>query len=215
MSKSFTLTLTFLSILFSNQVLADRENDMWQQFKAQKAMNELDAQFNKPEPEPRVVKRIVERPAPQPAPVVVAAPVTAPALAPVSQPSMVTVESEGYIFKLGSCRLAHRNIKCPLMITSVDTDGDLTLYGTTGGTSSRLFDHNGNEYQPSTITMGNKSHSQQIRNRYISGVLARGNIEFVNVDSSTTSVSMFELSIHNYATGKYNKIQFRDVSLNL
>ena len=90
---------------------------MWQQFKAQKAMNELDAEFNKPAPapEPKVVERVVERvrivekPVPvavaQPAPVIAPAPVSAP------QPSMVTAESEGYIFKLGSCKLTHRNIK--------------------------------------------------------------------------------------------------------
>jgi len=79
-------------------------------------------------------------------------------------------------------------------------DGDLTLYATHGSYSSKLYDHNGNEYQPSSITMGNKSHGKYIQNTYISGVVAKGKVDFVNVNKSTNSISMFELSLHNSVT---------------
>ncbi len=233
MNISFTLPLTLLLIAFSNQALADRENDMWQQFKAQKGMKELDAEFGdtkpQPQPEPRVVERVIERvierpapaPAPQaePEPVIIAQPETIPEATPepVSQTSMVTIESDGYIFKLGSCKLAHLNIKCQLTIASIEKDGGLTLYSTYSSYSSKLFDYNGNEYHPSSVTMGNKSSGSKnyVVNKYISGVTARGSIEFENVDSSTNSISMFELSLHNPATKKYKRIQFRDVALSL
>ncbi len=220
MNKISSFLLTFLFMVFSNQVLADRENDMWQQFKAQKAMNELDAEFNKRKPEPEVVEhvRIVERPVPQPQlqpqPVAVT-PVPVPVSAPMSEPAMVTVESQGFVFKLGACRLAHQNIKCQLTIASVETDGHLTLYGTYGSVSSKLFDHNGNEYMPSTIAMGNKNNSAQVNNKYISGVEARGNVEFTNVGSSTNSIAMFELSFHNHVIRKRKSVQFRNVPLSL
>lgn len=217
MNKYLTITLTILFIVFSAQALADRENDMWQQFKAQKAMQELDAEFAKPAPEPvvveRVIERVVERPAPQPQPVAVQVPVISPP--PVLSPSAVIVESDGFIFSLEACRLAHRNIKCQLSVTSVDNDGELSLYASYGSASSRLFDHNGNEYQPATISMGNKNNGRYVKNRYISGVVAKGRVEFVNVDTSTNSISMFELNIRNTMTGKYNRIKFRDVTLNL
>lgn len=224
MDKIFALSFTLLFTLFSSQVLADRENDMWQQFKAQKAMNELDAEFNKPAPapEPKVVERVVERvrivekPVPvavvQPAPVVAPTPVSTPS---ASQPLMVTAESEGYIFNLGACKLTHRNIKCQLTITSVDTDGELALYANYSSHSSKLYDHNGNEYQPSSIVMGNKTKGTYIKNKYISGVVAKGKMDFVNVDKSTNSISMIELSIHNYVTNKPSRIKFRNVPLSL
>ncbi len=196
---------------------------MWQQFKAQKAMDELDAEFNKPAPKPKVVVRVVERvrvvEKPVPVAVVQLGPVPAPVIAPTlvsaPQPSMVTAESEGYIFRLGSCKLTHRNIKCQLTITSVDTDGDLMLYATYGGSSSKLYDHNGNEYQPLTITMGNKNNGQYIRNKYISSVVAKGKVDFSNVEKSTNSISMFELSVHNYVTNKASRIKFRNVPLSI
>ncbi|HHJ34461.1 MAG TPA: hypothetical protein ENJ87_01725 [Gammaproteobacteria bacterium] len=221
MNNTLALSFTLLFTVFSNQALADREGDMWQQFRAQKAMDELDAEFAKPEPAPaptpEVVERIIERPAPQPAPAAIAPPVPVmiPVAVPASQPSMVTVESGGYIFNMGACRLAHRNIKCQLTITSIDSDGELSLYANNGSTSSRLFDRNGNEYQPSTIAMGNKNSNAHVKSRFISGVTARGNVEFINVDTSTRSISMFELNTYNYVTNKYERIQFRDVSLNL
>ena len=217
MNKYLTFTITILFIVFSTQTFADRENDLWQQFKAQKAMQELDAEFAKPAPEPvvveRVIERVVERPAPQPQPVAVQVPVISSP--PVLSPSAVTVESDGFIFSLEACRLAHRNIKCQLSVTSVGNDGELTLYASNGSLSSRLFDHHGNEYQPSTIFMGNKNNGSYIQNRYISDVVAKGKVEFANVDTSTNSISMFELSFHNTVTREYKRIKFRDVTLSL
>lgn len=216
-----TLSLTCLLTLFSNLSLADRESEMWQQFKAQKGMQELEAQFAEPKPEPevveKVIERVVEKPVYLPAPVAKTEPEPTPAVGPepVTQPSAVTVESDGYIFKLSSCNLAHRNIKCQLNITSVDNDGELTLYGEYGNHSSKLFDRNGNEYQPSKVIMGNKNHKRKIRNKYISGVSAKGSIEYTNVDASTQSISMLELGLYNYNLRKYGRVQFRNVDLSL
>lgn len=207
----------------SNQVLADRENDMWQQFKAQKGTQELDAQFEQDQPEqkPLVIERIIERvvvlPAAEPVPVMKPESVTIeqPEAEPVSQPAMVTVESNGYIFKLGSCKLAHRDIKCQLTITSIGKDGELDLYGNYSNHSSKLYDHNGNEYQPSQISMGNKMGRNHIRNKYISDVTAKGGIEFQNIETSTRSISMLELGLYNRVANKRQRIQFRDVTLSL
>ena len=227
MNITSTLPFTLLLILFSNQTLADKENDMWQQFKAQKGMKELDAEFAEPKPEPVIVERVIERVIevqvpvvivqPEPAPVVIVQPepVITPELVPVSQPSVVTAELDGYMFKLGACQLAHRNIKCKLTINSAESDGELNLYATSGGQSSKLFDHNGNEYTVSTVIMGNKTHGNYVKNKYISGVTAKGTIEFTDVDTSTNSISMFDLSFYNHVTRKYRHVQFRDVILSL
>ncbi|VAW72504.1 hypothetical protein MNBD_GAMMA10-43 [hydrothermal vent metagenome] len=225
MNKIFTLSFTLLSVLVSSQSMADMKNDQWQQYKAQKGIQELDAQFTKPAPapapqpeheehEPNVIIQVIESPAPAPE----AAPVVE-TVEPVAEQepshSMVTVEFDGYVFKFGACKLAHRNIKCALTITSADTDGSLYLYATNGGSSSKLFDRNGNEYHPATIAIGNKSNSRYIKSRYIAGVTARGSVEFVNIKNDTRSISMFELGIQNIATNKAGVIQFRDVNLSL
>ncbi len=94
-------------------------------------------------------------------------------------------------------------------------DGDPTLYATHGSYSNKLYDHNGNEYQPSSIAMGNKTKGTYIKNKYISGVVAKGKVDFFNVDKSTNSISMLELSIYNYVTNKSSRIKFRNVPLSL
>ncbi len=220
MTISTTLPLTLFLVLFSAQSLADRENDMWQQFKAQKGMSELDAQFAEPapapaaEPEVRVVERIVE--------VEVEVPVQA-APAPQAQPipkldsmsSMITVESDGYVLKMGDCKLAYRNIKCKLSIVNMEADGGLSLYANYSSYSSRLYDRNGNEYVPSNVSIGNKNNDRYITNKYVQGVTAKGTVEFKNVNVETKAIALFELSIHNAETGKYNRLQFRNVNLSL
>jgi len=231
MNKIVTLSFTLLSVLISSQSMADMKNDQWQQYKAQKGVQELDAQFAKPEPEPapapqpvheehepKVIIQVIERPAPAAEVVPVAETEPVDIAEPVAEQepshSMVTAESDGYVFKFGACKLAHRNIKCALTITSADTDGSLTLYAKSSY-SSKLFDRKGNEYNPATIAVGNKSNSQYIKSRYIAGVTARGSVEFVNINKGTRSISMFELAIHNYVTNKAGTIQFRDVNLSL
>ncbi len=216
-----------LCILFSTSALADRENDMWQQFKAQKGVSELDAEFAEPasapppEPEVRIVERIVEVekvvevqvPVPA-APTPQAVPQPVPVAAPESS-SMVTVESDGYVMKMGDCKLAYRNIKCKLTIVNMETDGMLIIYANYSSYSSRLFDRNGNEYVPSNVRMGNKNNGRYIKNKYIQGVTAKGSVEFKNVNVETKAISLFELSYYNEVTKKHDRLLFRNVNLNI
>lgn len=225
MKKSISLLLTLLFILISNQTLADRENEMWQQYKAKKGIEELDALFEEktsrpePKPEPVVVERVIVVPAPvaeaKPVAVVTPEPKPVPKPVPALKPETVTVEADGYVFNLGSCNLSRRNIKCQLTIESVSKDGELQMFGSSGYRSSKLFDRNGNEYSPTMITMGNKSSLNYVRNKYISGVRAKGFVEFENVNQNTQSISMFELSVQNVVTRRAKRIQFRDVALNM
>jgi hypothetical protein len=206
------------------------EPDQWQQFRAHKGINELDAQFNEPKakPEVQVVEKIIEvekivevekvvikevpmehehtqaTHAPEPEPVVV-----------TDSDSVVTVESDGYVFKLQNCQMSRRNIKCNLSILSVERDGNLGLYSANGSYPSKLFDRNGNEYIPSKISMGNKSNNNFVKNQYIAGVTAKGTINFENIENSTQSIALIDLSYHDYADNKPKHIKFRNVHLNL
>jgi len=209
------LVLCLLNI--TNIAYAD-ESDQWQQFRAHKGINELDAQFDQPEPEVRVVEKTVEVEKvvikevpvavtqPEPEPVAVTAP---------ASDSDITVESDGYVFKLGNCLMSHRNIKCDLKILSVEHDGSLALYSAHGRYSTKLFDRNGNEYIPSKISMGNKSNQKHITNQYIAGVTAKGSINFENIDKSTQTIALIDLSYHDYTDRKYKHIKFRNVNLGL
>ncbi len=224
MSKTTQLlSLSLFSFACMSSVTYADESDQWQQFRAHKGMQELDAQFDQPkaEPEVRIVEKIIEvekivevekvviqevavtHREPQPAEVV-----------PASDAD-ITVESDGYVFTLGNCQMSRRNIKCDLKIMSAERDGNLSLYSANGSYPTKLFDRNGNEYIPSKISMGNKSHNNYIKNQYIAGVTAKGSISFENIDKSTQSIALLDLSYHDYADGKPKHIKFRNVNLNL
>jgi len=209
----------------TNIAYAD-ESDQWQQFRAHKGMNELDAQFDQPEPEVRVVEKVVEvekiveieveKVVIKEVPVAVVQPQSEPVVIAVPESdSDITVESDGYVFKLGNCQMSRRNIKCDLKILSVEHDGSLALYSSNGSYSTKLFDRNGNEYIPSKISMGNKSNQKHITNQYIAGVTAKGSIIFENVDKSTQAIALIDLSYHDYTDRKYKHVKFRNVSLGL
>jgi len=217
--------LTFGLLHITNIAYAD-ESDQWQQFRAHKGINELDAQFDQPEPVVRVVEKVVEvekiveveveKVVIKEVPVAVAQPEAEPVAVavPVSD-SNITVESDGYVFKLGNCQMSRRNIKCDLKILSVEHDGSLALYSAHGSYSTKLFDRNGNEYIPSKISMGNKSNKKHITNQYIAGVTAKGSINFENIGKSTQAISLIDLSYHDYSDRKYKHIKFRNVNLGL
>ena len=222
MLKNSLRSFLVLFFIFSAHSVSASENDQWQQFRAYKGMQELDAEFAppKPEPEVRVETRVIEKvivkevyvPAPAaaaPAPVSVAEPAPDE---PVADDT-VTVESDGYVFKLSGCRFSHGNIKCDLSIISPEHDGNLYIYGVSGGHSTRLFDRSGNEYHPSKVAMGNKSNRSSVRNRYVAGVTAKGSLHFENLDQSTKALSLLELSLYNEESRKYNRIKFRNINL--
>jgi hypothetical protein len=221
------LSILLISALSSSAPSYAGEKEMWKQFRAQQGQKELDSQFEEPraEPEVRVETRVVEKivvkevMVPVPTPVAVEKSEPTPQnqpepVAPVADNS-VTVEADGYIFKLKACQLAHRNIKCELNILSNENDGNLTLYSTHGSHSSKLFDRSGNEYHPSKVAMGNKNHKQVIKNKYVAGVIAKGSMNFENVNESTKSIALIELSLYNNDNRKYNRIKFRNVNLSL
>jgi len=221
LKANHSICLILFSFFSLSAVSHADESDQWQQFRAHKGMQELDAEFDQPkiEPEVRVVEKIVEvevekvvikevpvsvaQPAPQPTPV---------ENTPTSD-TAVTVESDGYVFTLSDCQMSHRNIKCNLKILSVERDGDLTLYSSNGAYSTRLFDRNGNEYTPSKISMGNKANSRAIKNQYIAGVTAKGSISFENIDKSTQNIALIDLSYYDSTDRKYKHTKFRSVNL--
>jgi len=221
----FTSILLVSPLILANPSFAG-EKEMWQQFRAQQGQKELDSEFEskKAEPEVRIETRVVEKVVIKE--VLVPVPVQIPEPAPQTQPepvtpeapvadNSVTVEVDGYVFKLKDCKLAHRNIKCGLSILSSENDGNLTLYATNGSHSSKLFDRTGNEYHPNKISMGNKSHLRHILNKYVSGVVAKGSLHFENVNESTQSIALMELSFYNNDSRKYNRVKFRNVNLSM
>jgi len=226
MLKPTLLFITLFSVFFytSTSVLASEsasERDQWQQFRAHKGIQELDAEFDKPQAQPEVrievrevekiiIKEVPVAAVPQPEPELPATPVIAS-----DSDSMVTVESDGYIFKLGNCNLRSRNIKCSLSIVSIDRDETLNLYAKYSNISSKLFDSIGNEYVPNKITMGNKSNDRYINNQYIAGVTAKGSISFENIEKSTQSIALIDLSLYDSSDKKYKHIKFRNVKLAL
>lgn len=204
-----------------NSVLADRENDMWQQYRADKAINELDAEFDQVAPQPKVVERVIERVVEKP--VIVEQPEPQPAVAPqpepqpesdtAAQPGRVSVTMDGIVFDVYDCRLAQGTLQCGLDVISVGQDGDLKLYASYGSNSSRLFDAQGNEYSMASVAIGNKSHKRHMRKKFIADVRSKGRVEFQNVSSDTSSIAMLELVIHNFQHNQLRRVQFRNVAL--
>jgi len=223
-SRFYVLFSFFISVnLLSTVVSAEGRWD-----RGDRTMMELDAEVDKMngKPQVRVETKVIEKviikevlvPVPQP----VAAPVTQVVAQPQALPEpvpddVVTVEADGYIFKLSNCALSHRNIKCQLNIISTDTDGKLTLYAGYGSDAyaTKLFDTVGNEFKPSKIVMGNKSNARHITNTYISGVTVQGAVYFENVKSNTNEIALIELSFTNRVNRKYSRIKFRPVKLSL
>jgi len=223
-SRFFVLISFFVSVnLLSAVVNAEGRWD-----RGDRTMMELDAEVDKMNGKPavrvetKVIEKVIIKEVLVPVPQTVAAPVVQVVSQPHSEPKKipefvdegVTLEADGYVFKLSKCALSHRNIKCQLNIISPDTDGKLTIY-VSNNYASKLFDTVGNEYKPSKIIMGNKSNSYSITNTYISGVTVQGAIYFENVKSNTNEIALIELGFTNRVNRKYSRIKFRPVKLSL
>jgi len=216
---SFIISVNLVSAVVNAEGRWDR---------ADRTMMELDAEVDKMNGKPpvsvetKVIEKVIIKEVLVPAP----QPIAAPAVQVVSQSQSepkpltelvdqgVTLEADGYVFKLSKCALSHRNIKCQLNIISPDTDGKLTIY-VGNNYASKLFDTVGNEYKPSKIIMGNKSNTYSITNTYISGVNVQGAIYFENVKNNTNEIALIELGFTNRINRKYSRIKFRPVNLSL
>ena len=217
-SHFFVLISFFVSVnLLSVAVNAEGRWD-----RGDRTMMELDAEIDKMNGKPpvrvetKVIEKVIIKEVLVPVPQAVVAPASQVLSKPQSEPVLiddgVTVEADGYVFKLSRCALSHRNIKCQLNIISPDTDGKLTIY-VSNNYASKLFDTVGNEYKPSKIIMGNKSNSYSITNTYISGVTVQGAIYFENVRTNTNEIALIELGFTNRVNRKYSRIKFRPVKL--
>jgi len=217
-SHFFVLISFFVSVnLLSVAVNAEGRWD-----RGDRTMMELDAEIDKMNGKPpvrvetKVIEKVIIKEVLVPVPQAVVAPASQVLSKPQSEPVLiddgVTVEADGYVFKLSRCALSHRNIKCQLNIISPDTDGKLTIY-VSNNYASKLFDTVGNEYKPSKIIMGNKSNSYSITNTYISGVTVQGAIYFENVRTNTNEIALIELGFTNRVNRKYSRIKFRPAKL--
>lgn len=212
-------TLFLFGFFFTGNAYSVSEQEQWQQFRAQQGMSELDAQFDTPTARPEVRVEVVEKIIEVEKVVIKEVPVPATPVEPTpvadtpTNSSDVVVESDGYVFTMKPCQMSHRNIKCKLSVLNPTSDGELSIYSTRGAYSSKLFDRSGNEYHPSRVSIGNKSDSSYIRNQYIEGVTAKGSLAFENIEKSTQSIALIDLSYYDHKDKNYKHIKFRDVGL--
>jgi len=219
---SLLITIIFLYSPFSMA----SENDQWQQFKAHKGMQELDAQFEQPKPEVQIKTKVVEKVVEKV--VVEKVYITTPAPSPAEQPAPetatpvanneLTEEVDGYVFKLSACSLSRKTIKCDLSIQSTEDDASLTLYtnyNSSAGYVARLHDRNGYEYHASKVKMANKSSTKSIKNRYIAGITAKGSLHFSNVKSDTNGIALMYIGFLDHKVNRIKSVKFRNVTLSM
>lgn len=115
--------------------------------------------------------------------------------------SLQVVEADGFTFQLEESRFSNGNIVFSLLITSIDQDRKLGMYG---DERSRFFDYNGNEYGGSGVKLGNSSHWGHVTNTLIAGIPVKASLTFKGVSEKIKSVALLDVNCGFH-------VQFRDI----
>jgi TolB-like protein len=126
-----------------------------------------------------------------------------------------TVEAGGFIFKLMSCKLSSKTIKCSFVITSPGEDRILSI---SGDGDSKLFDYEGNEYGAGSSQIANSQKDNGwLDKRLVSGIPTKSSISFVGIPPKIKGIALLELRCDKSPSNRFNgdnyRVQFRNVPL--
>jgi len=207
------LKISYLSVVFligCNSVSTyASERDDWQQFRAQKGMEELEAQFAKPEPEVRVETKIVERivikevikEVPVAAPIAVADAVPEPVAKP--RPSHMSSDSlDGLTYTIRETKLEGDDLTVKFQVFSPDKDRVI-------GVRKASIWVDGDEYSNARLNVGKSTGYGLASGITIPGDLkVNGAVVFKSVPKNTTSLDMLRIYIGA------DKVSFKNVAVN-
>ncbi|CAK8721102.1 hypothetical protein GKODMF_12720 [Candidatus Electrothrix gigas] len=100
-------------------------------------------------------------------------------------------------------KFSNGNIVFYLLITSIDQDRKLGMYG---DERSRFFDYNGNEYGGDGVQLGNSSHWGYTTNMLIAGIPVRASLIFKGISGKIKSVALLDVNCGFH-------VQFRNIPL--
>jgi len=111
----------------------------------------------------------------------------------------ISETQDGFSFEVKSCQRSGSAVTCRLLITNQEEDRNLTVFASrynfgysTWGVS-RAFDQMGNEYEASTIGLGNKT-SSAVGTLMVRGVPTTAYIKFENVSPDAIKFALVEIN---------------------
>ncbi|AVH66790.1 toll/interleukin-1 receptor domain-containing protein [Nostoc sp. 'Peltigera membranacea cyanobiont' N6] len=161
-----------------------------------------------PTPQP-----IIENPLPNKTP--------APTLTDKNNPSIQqetgsqqSVEVEGFIFKLKSCKRLNENVKCDVLITNTLKDRELRLYGNYTSKRSKFLDLEGITYPADSVEIDAIKNNYYVSTQLIQNANVRLSVSFIEIPLQVNKIQVLNIEAEGFDSPKSLKdIQFRDIVL--
>lgn len=123
--------------------------------------------------------------------------------------NQIFVDKE-YKFELQQCRRKGKNIDCNLLITSLEKDKKLLIYGNYHQLSTRLFDKNGQVYKAETAMLGSVKGITAVTT-LPSKIPIKAVLYFKGLPETVDKITMLDISVNNNGTSDPFKAQFRNI----
>lgn len=128
--------------------------------------------------------------------------------APTPQPNTVSTQSAaGFSFENTGCVRRGTDILCTFLITSLEEDKRLQLYGNSVS-NSRVIDSSGNEFVAQNVKLGSNESRSFVTANLVQGIPLKAVLVFPGVPSEVNQLPLLELALWS---GDTSKVQFRDV----
>jgi hypothetical protein len=161
-----------------------------------------------PTPQP-----IIENPLPNKTP--------APTLTDKNNPSIQqetasqqSVEVEGFIFKLKSCKRLNENVRCDVLITNTLKDRVLKIYANYPSKRSKFLDLEGITYPAESVEIDAVKDTSYVSPQLIQNANIRLSVNFLEIPSQVNKVQVLNIEAEGFDSPKSLKdIQFRNIVL--
>ena len=122
--------------------------------------------------------------------------------------SLQKLDANFFTFELQRCLLSGTTVMCELTITNKGDDRQISF-----GSSSRLFDDQGNEYEAERVRLASKE-GYWADAILVAGITVNLRLTFQNVSPRTRQITLLNLYVNVYRNGGRDfNVQFRGISL--
>lgn len=120
-------------------------------------------------------------------------------------------EIKNYAFEIKECKKKGGGITCALLVTNMEGDSDLTIFGTGSSPQSRLFDTRGHVYE-ARVRVGNSHEENNVTVKLVKGIPTALTLNFEKVSADVSGIALLEVGCIERG-GSRVTAQFRNVPL--
>lgn len=130
---------------------------------------------------------------------------------PATGPMLHKVEQKSFSFELQECKKKGGGITCALLVTNLEDDSDLTIFGTGSFPQSRLFDTRGHVYE-ARVRVGHSHEENNVTVKLVKGMPTALTLNFEKVSADVSGIALLEVGCIERG-GSRVTAQFRNVPL--